>query len=149
MSLIISVQLYAIRMVYMASKTSRVSARVPEDLVRKLEDVMDREGIASISLCLRECIKEYINLKTTSFSTDKIILAVGEDILSDIDNLVDIGRISGREEAFHYAIKTWTEAEVERYLLKRERYFKTISDTKTKILSGRSQKQLNSFYERP
>jgi metal-responsive CopG/Arc/MetJ family transcriptional regulator len=136
-------------MVYMASKTSRVSARVPEDLVRKLEDVMDREGITSISLCLRECIVEYIKLKTTSFSTDKIIIDIGEDILSDIDNLVDIGRISGRNEAFHHAIKTWTEAEVERYLLKRERYFKTISDTKTKILSERSQKQLNSFYERP
>jgi metal-responsive CopG/Arc/MetJ family transcriptional regulator len=133
----------------MVSKTSRVSARVPEDLVRKLEDVMDREGISSISICLRECIKEYIQLKTTSFSTDKIVIDIGEDILSDIDNLVDIGRISGRNEAIHHAIKTWTEAEVERYLIKREKYFKTISETKTKILTQRSQKQLNSFYERP
>jgi metal-responsive CopG/Arc/MetJ family transcriptional regulator len=136
-------------MVNMASKTSRVSARVPEDIIRKLEDVMDREGKTSISECLRDCIEEYIKLKTTSFSTDKIVIAIGEDILSDIDNLVDIGRISGREEAFHYAIKTWTEGEVERYLLKRERYSKIISEAKTKILSQRSQKQLNSFYERP
>lgn len=149
MSLVIGVQLYAIKMINMATKTSRVSARVPEDLVRKLEDVMDREGITSISICLRECIIEYIKLKTTSFSTDNIIIEIGEDILSDIDNLVDIGRVSGRNEAIHHAIKTWTEAEVERYLLKRERYFKAISETKTKILSERTQKQLNSFYERP
>ncbi len=136
-------------MVNMASKTSRVSARVPEDLIRRLEDVMDREGIASISLVLRECIEEYIKLKTTPFSTEKILVDIGADILSDIDNLVDIGRVAGRNEAFRHAIKTWTEAEVEKYLVKREKYSKTISETKSKILDQRSQKRINSYYERP
>jgi metal-responsive CopG/Arc/MetJ family transcriptional regulator len=133
----------------MASKTSRVSARVPEDLIRRLEDVMDREGIASISMVLRECIEEYIKLKTTCFSTEKILIDIGEDILSDIDNLVDIGRVSGRGEAFRHAIKSWTEAEVERYLIKRDKYSRTISETKSKILTQRSQKSISSFYERP
>ena len=133
----------------MASKTSRVSARVPEDLVRRLEDVMDREGISSYSEVLRECIEEYINLKTPTFSSEKILIAIGEDILSDIDNLVDIGRVATREEAFAHAIKLWTEAEVDKYLVKREKYSKAISDTKSKILAQRGQKNLNSFYERP
>jgi metal-responsive CopG/Arc/MetJ family transcriptional regulator len=133
----------------MASKTSRVSARVPEDLVRKLEDVMDREDISSISIVLRECIREYIKLKTTQFSTEKILVDIGEDILSDIDNLVDIGRVSGREEAFRFAIKTWTESEVEKYLIKREKYSRSITETKSKILAQRSQKSISSFYERP
>jgi hypothetical protein len=78
----------------MAQKTERVSARVPERLVRDLESIMDKEGLDSISECLRECIEEYIKLKSTLTSTENIIVDIGMDILSDIDNLVDIGRVS-------------------------------------------------------
>jgi hypothetical protein len=110
---------------------------------------MDREGISSYSEVLRSCIEEYIRLKTTTFSSQKILIDVGEDLLSDIDNLVDIGRVATREEAFSHAIKVWTEAEVEKYLVKRDRYSKAVSDAKTKILAQRNQKDLSSFYERP
>ena len=142
------VHLFTKRMDIMASKTSRVSARVPEELVRKLEDTMDREGIGSISECLRECIEEYIKLKTTPPSTKNIVIDIGQDILSDIDNLVDIGRISSREEAFKHAIKIWTESQVDRYLLKREGYLEAIAETKTRILESRSQRN-SSNYESP
>ncbi len=141
--------MYTNRAVIMASKTARVSARVPEDLVRKLEGIMDKEGIASISECLRDCIEEYIRLKTTRLSTEKIVIEIGEDILSDIDNLVDIGRVSGREEAFKNAIKSWAESEVEKYILKREDYLKSVAQTKIKILETRSQKYLSSEYKSP
>jgi metal-responsive CopG/Arc/MetJ family transcriptional regulator len=141
--------MYTIRMDVMASKTSRVSARVPEELVRRLEDVMDRKGIASMSECLRECIEEYIKLKTTLTSSQNIVIDIGEDILSDIDNLVDIGRVSSREEAFKYAIKSWTELQVEKYLLSREKYFKAIGETKTQILESRVQRKINSFHDSP
>ncbi|UCE74682.1 MAG: ribbon-helix-helix protein, CopG family [Methanomassiliicoccales archaeon] len=140
---------YTNRIGIMASKTSRVSARVPEELVRSLEGIMDEEGISSISECLRECIEEYINLKTTRFSTEKIVIDIGEDILSDIDNLVDIGRVSGREEAIKHAIKSWTESHVERYILGRERYFKTVAETKGRILESRGQSKINSYLKSP
>ena len=133
----------------MASKTARVSARVPEELVRRLEGIMDKEGIGSISECVRECIEEFIKLKTTRISTEKIIIDIGGDILSDIDNLVDIGRVSSREEAFRHALKSWTESQVEMYILNREGYFKTIAKTKTRILEGKSQKRFSSDYESP
>lgn len=133
----------------MASKTARVSARVPEELVRRLEGIMDHEGLASMSECVRECIEEYINLKSTQLSTENIVIDIGEDILSDIDNLVDIGRVSSRREAFKYAIKSWTEYQVEKYILSREKYFKTVADTKSKILESRVQKKLTSYYGRP
>jgi metal-responsive CopG/Arc/MetJ family transcriptional regulator len=133
----------------MASKTARVSARVPEQLVRRLEGVMDNEGISSISECLRDCIEEYIKLKTTCISTQNIVIDIGEDILSDIDNLVDIGRVSTREEAFKHAIKSWTESQADRYILGREKYFKTVAETKTKILESRGQRKLNSYFESP
>ena len=133
----------------MASKTSRVSARVPEELVRKLEGIMDTEGISSVSECLRECIEEFIKLKTTSLSTQNIVVDIGEDILSDIDNLVDIGRVSNREEAFKHAIKSWTESQFERYILKRENFFKSTAETKTRILEVKSQKHLISDHNKP
>ena len=143
------VQLYTTRIDIMVSKTARVSARVPEELVRKLEGIMDSEGIFSTSECLRECIEEYIRLKTTQFSTEKMVIDIGKDILEDIDNLVDIGRVSGRTEAFRHAIKTWTESEVEKYLLKRKKYSEAISDSKARILDMRGQRSLNTYYERP
>ncbi|UCE38567.1 MAG: ribbon-helix-helix protein, CopG family [Thermoplasmata archaeon] len=133
----------------MVQKTQRVSARVPEELVRRLEGIMDKEGITSISEGLRECIEEYIRLKQIHLSTENIIIDIGEDILSDVDNLVDIGRISGREEAFHHAIKSWTESQVEKYIVGREKYSKTITQTKSKILETREQKKLNSYYKMP
>lgn len=133
----------------MASKTARVTARVPEELVRRLEGIMEKEGIGSISECLRECIEEYINLKTKSLSTQNIIIDIGEDILSDIDNLVDIGRVSGRKEAFHHAIKSWTESQVERYIIQRKEYFETIAETKERILDEMRKKDLSSDYEAP
>jgi len=133
----------------MVSKTARVSARVPEELVRRLEGFMDNEGIESISEFLRDCIEEYIKLKTTCLSTQNIIVDIGEDILSDIDNLVDIGRISSREEAFKHAIKSWTESQVDRYILGREKYFKTVAETKSKILESRGQRKIHSYFETP
>jgi metal-responsive CopG/Arc/MetJ family transcriptional regulator len=141
--------MYTIRIGIMASKTSRVSARVPEELVRKLEGIMDREGIGSISECVRECIEEYIKLKTIYLSTENIFIDIGEDILSDIDNLVDIGRVSGREEAFKHAIKSWTESQMDRYVLGREKYSKTVVETKSRILEDRGQRKISSYYEKP
>lgn len=133
----------------MASKTARVSARVPEELVRRLEGFMDNEGIESISEFLRDCIEEYIKLKTTRLSTQNIIVDIGEDILSDIDNLVDIGRVSSREEAFKHAIKSWTESQIDRYILDREKYFKTVAEIKSKILESRGQRKIYSYFETP
>ncbi|UCG68891.1 MAG: ribbon-helix-helix protein, CopG family [Thermoplasmata archaeon] len=133
----------------MAQNKARVSARVPEELVRKLEGIMDKEGIVSISECVRDCIEEYIKLKTGYISTENVVVDIGEDILSDIDNLVDIGRISGREEAFKHAIKTWTESQVEKYLLGRDKYYKQVAQTKTRILEDRGQRKINSYYKRP
>ncbi|MEE9151938.1 MAG: ribbon-helix-helix domain-containing protein [Thermoplasmata archaeon] len=133
----------------MVSKTARVSARVPEELVRRLEGIMDIEGIDSISECLRECIEEYIKLKTTLVSTENIIIDIGDDILSDIDILVDIGRVSSREEAFKYAIKSWAESQVERYIVGREKYSRTVAETKTEILETRGQKKISSYYQSP
>lgn len=141
--------MYTIRIGIMASKTARVSARVPEELVRRLEGIMDKEGIGSISECLRECIEEYIKLKTTRLSTENMVIDIGEDILSDIDNLVDIGRVSSREEAFKHAVKSWAESQVDKYILGRGKYFKTIAETKTRILEGREQRKINSYYEAP
>ena len=133
----------------MASKTARVSARIPEELLRRLEGIMDNEGMDSISECVRECIEEFIKLKTTQFSTKKIVFDVGEDVLDDIKHLVDIGRVSDMEEAFKIAVRSWAESNVQRFLLDRERYVKTISKSKSKILEDRSQRQLGSFYESP
>jgi metal-responsive CopG/Arc/MetJ family transcriptional regulator len=133
----------------MASKIARISARVPEELIRELEDIMDREGISSISQCLRECVEEYVKLKTSLISSENIVIDIGEDILSDIDNLVDIGRVSGREEAFRYAIKSWTESQVERYLIARDKYSRTVAQTKTRILESRGQKKINSYVGTP
>ncbi len=133
----------------MVSKTARVSARVPEELVRTLEGIMDQEGISSISECLRECIEEYIKLKASRISTENILIDIGEDILSDIDNLVDIGRVSKREEAFKYAIKSWTESQVEKYILKREKFSKNVAQTKAQILESHGQRKLNSYFSSP
>ena len=143
------VQMYTNRMDVMASKTARVSARIPEGLLRELEGIMDKEGIDSMSECVRECIEEFIQLKTTRFSTKKIIVDVGEDILDDVKHLMDIGRVSNMEEAFKNAIRSWTEYNVQRYLLDREKYDKTIAKTKGKILDDKSQRQLSSYYESP
>ncbi|UCF08690.1 MAG: ribbon-helix-helix protein, CopG family, partial [Thermoplasmata archaeon] len=128
----------------MTQKTARVTARVPEELLRQLEGIMDRESIDSISEALRQCIETYITTKTTSLSAESIVIDIGMDILSDIDTLVDIGRVSDREEAFKYAIKTWTETHMEKYVVKRDKLYKTVADTKSKILEARGQKLISS-----
>jgi metal-responsive CopG/Arc/MetJ family transcriptional regulator len=133
----------------MAQKTERVSARVPERLVRDLEGIMEKEGIDSISECLRECIEEYIKLKSTPISIENILVDVGVDILSDIDNLVDIGRVSGRSEAFHTAIKSWTEQQVDKYLLGRAEYSKVVGETKSQIINAREEKKNHSQLNSP
>jgi metal-responsive CopG/Arc/MetJ family transcriptional regulator len=133
----------------MAQKTERVSARVPEKLVRDLEGIMEKEGIDSISECLRECIEEYIKLKSTPISIENILVDVGVDILFDIDNLVDIGRVSDRSEAFHTAIKSWTEHQVDKYLLGRLEYLNLVSETKSQIINAREEKKNHSQLKSP
>ena len=59
---------------------------------------------------------------------------IGCAVLSDIDNLVDIGRVSGRKEAFHHAIKSWTESQIERYIIQRKKYFESIERQKKEKL---------------
>ncbi len=133
----------------MAQKTERVSARVPERLVRDLEGIMEKKGIDSISECLRECIEEYIKLNSVPISSENIIIDIGADILSDIDNLVDIGRVSGRPEAFRHAIKSWTEKQVDRFLLGRAEYSKLVGEAKSRILSTREEKKNHSQLQSP
>jgi Arc/MetJ-type ribon-helix-helix transcriptional regulator len=120
------------------AKNSRVSARVPEKLVRELENIIEREGYGSMSICLRDCIEEFIKLKTSYHSTEKLLVTLGKDVLSDIDNLVDIGRVSDREEAFKHAVKDWAEMQMDKYLLQREMLMKKIDDNKSKLLESRA-----------
>jgi Arc/MetJ-type ribon-helix-helix transcriptional regulator len=133
----------------MAQKTARVTARVPEELVRRLENVMELENIDSVSQCLRACIEAYLDLKTTLPSTQKISLELGEDILDDINHLVDIGRINNLEDACRSAIINWTEEQVNRYILNRDRYDRLIIRTKERILEDRAQRKLISYYKSP
>ncbi len=133
----------------MAQKTERVSARVPERLVRDLEGIMEKKGIHSVSVCLRECLEEYIKSNSTPISNENILIDIGVDILSDIDNLVDIGRVSGRSEAFHSAIKSWTEQQVDKYLLGRVDYSNLVRETKSQIINAREEKKNHSHLKSP
>ena len=133
----------------MAQKTARVTARVPEELLRHLEHIMDKENIDSISEGLRICIEEYIKLKTSPESSEKIALDIGKAILEDIDLLVQLGRVSSREEAFRYAIKTWTEDHFEKYVTRSAKLEKAAQETQERTLERRGQKLLSSFYQKP
>ena len=133
----------------MAQKTARVTARVPEDLLRHLEHIMDIENIDSLSEGLRICIEEYITLKTSLESSEKIAIDIGRAILEDIDFLVHLGRVSSREEAFRYAIKTWTEEHFEKYVTKAAKLEKAAQETQARTLERRGQKQLTSYYQKP
>ncbi len=133
----------------MAQKTARVTARVPEELLRQLEHIMDIEGIDSLSEGLRICIEEYIRLKTSPESAEKIAIDIGKAILEDIDFLVSLGRVSSREEAFRYAIKSWTEAHYEKYVTKGARLEKAAQETQSRTLERRGQRLLSSYYQKP
>ena len=133
----------------MAQKTARVTARVPEGLLRQLEHVMDLEGIDSLSEGLRICIEEYIGLKTSPESSDKIMIDIGKAILEDIDFLVELGRVSSREEAFRFAIKTWTESHFDKYVTKGAKLESAAREIQTRTLERRSQKLLSSYYRQP
>jgi len=133
----------------MAQKTARVTARLPEELLRHLEHIMDKKGIGSISEGLRICIEEYIRLKTSPESSEKIAIDIGKAILEDIDLLVLMGRVSSREEAFRYAIKTWTEDHYEKYVTGAAQLEKAAQETQERTLERRGQKLLSSFYQKP
>ncbi len=130
-------------------KTSRVSARVPEKFVRELETIIENEGFSSMSTCLRACIEEFIKLKKYHHSSEKLLIALGKDIISDIDNLVDIGRVTDREEAIKHAVKDWTEIQVEKYLLDRELYSEKIGQNKTKLLESRAKMSTEMRHKTP
>ncbi len=133
----------------MVQKTARVTARLPEDLLRHLEHIMDIEGIDSISEGLRLCIEEYITLKTSLESSEKIAIDIGKAILEDIDFLVHLGRVSSREEAFRHAVKTWTEEHFQKYVTKAAEIEKAAQETQDRTLERRGQKLLSSYYQKP
>jgi len=133
----------------MAQKTARVTARVPEELLRHLEHIMDKENIDSLSEGLRICIEEYIKLKTSPESSEKIALDIGQAILEDIDLLVHLGRVSSREEAFRHAIKTWTEEHFDKYVTGAAQLEKAAQKTQERTLERRGQKLLSSYYQKP
>ena len=133
----------------MAQKTARVTARVPEELLRHLEHIMDREDIDSLSKGLRICIEEYIRLKTSPESSDKVSIDIGRAILEDIDLLVSLGRVSSREEAIRHAIKTWTEDHYAKYVTESAKREKAARDTQERTLERRGQILLSSYYQKP
>jgi hypothetical protein len=87
--------------------------------------------------------------RVSATSTENIIVDIGMDILSDIDNLVDIGRVSSRKEAFHTAIKSWTELQVDKFLLGRTEYSKLVGEAKSQILNAREEKINHSQLKSP
>lgn len=120
----------------MTTKSGRLNFRLPEEDLRELEAIRERNGLATISDVIREAVAAYLNDEATTWNSDKVSAVVPSGLLRDVETFIAAGEASDVSQAVTLALTGWVE-EKKHYFLEgrdalREKVFQTIEERDTR-----------------
>lgn len=100
----------------MTTKTARINVRLPEEDLRELEAVRERNGLTSVSDVFRDAVQSYLQDEAGTWNSDKISAMVPSALMEDVEMFIASGDATDISQAVTLALAGWVE-ERKRYYL--------------------------------
>jgi len=125
----------------MTTKTTRINVRLPEEDLRELEAIRERNGLASISDVFREAVQSYLHDEVSTWNSDKVSALVPSALMEDVEMFIASGDATDVSQAVTLALAGWVEDRKRYYLegkdLLRQKVSEAIEERGTRKGMGR------------
>lgn len=100
----------------MTTRTARINVRLPEEDLRELEAIRERNGQASVSDVFRDAVQSYLQDEAGTWNSDKISAIVPSAIMEDVEMFIASGDATDISQAVTLALAGWVEDRKRYYL---------------------------------
>lgn len=126
----------------MTTKTARVNVRLPEEDLRELEAIRERNGLASVSDVFREAVQAYLHDEASTWNSDRINALVPSALVEDVEMFIASGDATDISQAVTLALAGWVEDRRRYYLegkdLLRQKVAEAVEERGTRKGMGRA-----------
>jgi Arc/MetJ-type ribon-helix-helix transcriptional regulator len=100
----------------MSTKTQRLNVRLPEDDLRELEAIRQRNGLQTVSDVVREALTTYLDEESATWNSEKVTTIVPAALMEDVEMFIASGDASDVSQAITLALTGWVEDRKRYYL---------------------------------
>ncbi len=100
----------------MTTKTARINVRLPEEDLRELEAIRERNGLTSVSDVFRDAVQSYLQDEAGTWNSDKISALVPAALMEDVEMFIASGDATDISQAVTFALAGWVEDRKRYYL---------------------------------
>jgi len=104
----------------MTTRTARLNIRLPEEDLRELEAIRERNGLQSVSDVVREALAAYLHDESTTWNAEKIQAIVPAALVEEVEMFIASGDATDISQAATLALTGWVEEKKRFYLEGRE-----------------------------
>ncbi len=126
----------------MTTKTARINVRLPEEDLRELEAIRERNGLTSVSDVFREAVQSYLQEEAGTWNSDKISALVPSALMEDVEMFIASGDATDISQAITLALAGWVEERKRYYLegkdLLRQKVSEAVEERGTRKGMGRA-----------
>ncbi|HIJ17704.1 MAG TPA: ribbon-helix-helix protein, CopG family [Thermoplasmata archaeon] len=126
----------------MTTKTARINVRLPEEDLRELEAIRERNGLTSVSDVFREAVQTYLHDEAGTWNSDKVSALVPTALMEDVEMFIASGDATDISQAVTLALAGWVEERKRYYLegkdLLRQKVSEAVEERSAKKGMGRA-----------
>ena len=126
----------------MTTKTARINVRLPEEALRELEAIRERNGLTSVSDVFREAVQTYLHDEAGTWNSDKVSALVPTALMEDVGMFIASGDATDISQAVTLALAGWVEERKRYYLegkdLLRQKVSEAVEERSAKKGMGRA-----------
>jgi metal-responsive CopG/Arc/MetJ family transcriptional regulator len=100
----------------MSTKTQRLNVRLPEDDLRELEAIRQRNGLQTVSDVVREALTTYLDEESATWNSEKVTTIIPAALMEDVEMFIASGDASDVSQAITLALTGWVEDRKRYYL---------------------------------
>ena len=100
----------------MSTKTQRLNVRLPEDDLRELEAIRQRNGLQTVSDVVREALTTYLDEESATWNSEKLTTIIPAALMEDVEMFIASGDASDVSQAITLALTGWVEDRKRYYL---------------------------------
>lgn len=91
----------------------RITIRVSEEMMERLEELVDTFNFDSVSDIIRKAIDEFVERNTTPRGKKKVDLLIPRNVISEVQNEVDLVDKISLEDLVRIVLKNYTRKRAE------------------------------------
>jgi len=112
----------------MSTKTQRLNVRLPEDDLRELEAIRQRNGLQTVSDVVREALTTYLDEESATWNSEKVTAIIPAALMEDVEMFIASGDASDVSQAITLALVGWVEDRKRYYLEGKELVQRKVAD---------------------